>query len=57
MLIVKATKDTLNELKVKPLIVETLVFMNDFSRLSLTVPGIRSNQSAKMKKLNGSIRI
>ncbi|MGZ9584007.1 DUF6933 domain-containing protein [Paenibacillus marinisediminis] len=70
MLILKATKDTLKDLNVKPTIVDILdpflswhvnyftlygkkhyVFMNDLSRMSLTVTGIRSNQSNKVKDI------
>jgi hypothetical protein len=70
MLIIKATKDTLKDLNVKPETIElsdpffswhvnffTLysrkhyVFMNDFSRLSLTVTGIRSNQANKLREM------
>lgn len=70
MLIIKATKDTLKDLNVKPAVVDisdsffswhvnffTLygkkhyVFMNDLSRLSLTVTGIRTNQANKLREI------
>ncbi|MCQ6563292.1 DUF6933 domain-containing protein [Paenibacillus mendelii] len=69
MLFLKATKDTLKDLNVKPHPVESTdpffswhvniftlygkkhyVFMNDLSRLSLTVKGIRSN-STKVQEI------
>ncbi|MBD3917281.1 hypothetical protein H8B09_00825 [Paenibacillus sp. PR3] len=70
MIIFKATKDTLKDLKVQPDLNEHLdllmcwhvniftlyrkkhyVFMNDLSRLSLTVTGIRTGQSHKLREL------
>ncbi|WP_404823703.1 DUF6933 domain-containing protein [Paenibacillus rhizovicinus] len=70
MLIFKATKDTLKDLKIQPGTVgksdlffcwhvnifnlyrkKHYVFMNDLTRLSLTVTGIRSGQNQKLKEL------
>lgn len=70
MLLIKATKDTLKDLRINPEpVLETdlffswhvniftlyrkkhYVFMNDFSRLSLTISGIRSNQANRLQEI------